>query len=90
MYANAERTRVRWRGCASAGEGARAPARGREHRRRRARAFTLRLMSLVACKITVVGGRGFTGPGKYHCTIELLFDWFGSVCFANKNKNCQL
>ena len=28
--------------------------------------------------------------GKYHCTIDLLFDWFGLVCFANKNKNCQL
>ncbi len=27
---------------------------------------------------------------KYHCTIELLFDWFGLVFFANKNKNCQL
>ncbi len=24
------------------------------------------------------------------CTIDLLFDWFGLVCFANKNKNCQL
>ncbi len=24
--------------------------------------------------------------GKYHCTIDLLFDWFGLVCFANKNK----
>jgi hypothetical protein len=23
----------------------------------------------------------------YHC---LLFDWFGLVCLANKNKNCQL
>jgi hypothetical protein len=22
-------------------------------------------------------------------TIDLLFDWFGLVCFANKNKNCQ-
>ncbi len=21
---------------------------------------------------------------------DLLFDWFGLVCFANKNKNCQL
>jgi hypothetical protein len=20
--------------------------------------------------------------GKYHCTIDLLFDWFGLVCFA--------
>jgi hypothetical protein len=28
--------------------------------------------------------------GKYHCTIDFLFDWFGLVCFANKNKNCQL
>ncbi len=28
--------------------------------------------------------------GKYHCTIDLLFDLFGLVCFANKNKNCQL
>ncbi len=28
--------------------------------------------------------------GKYHCTIDLLFDWFGLVCFANKNKNRQL
>ncbi len=28
--------------------------------------------------------------GKYHCTIDLLFDWFGLVCFANKNKKCQL
>jgi hypothetical protein len=22
--------------------------------------------------------------GKYHCTIDLLFDWFGIVCFAKK------
>ncbi len=28
--------------------------------------------------------------GKYHCTIDLLFDWFGLVCFANKNKKIQL
>jgi hypothetical protein len=28
--------------------------------------------------------------GKYHCTVDLLFEWFGLVCFANKNKNCQL
>ncbi len=27
---------------------------------------------------------------KYHCTIDLLFDWFELVCFANKNKYCQL
>ncbi len=23
-----------------------------------------------------------TKGGKYHCTIDLLFDWFGLVCFA--------
>ncbi len=28
--------------------------------------------------------------GKYHCTIDLLFDWFGLVCFTNENINCQL
>ncbi len=28
--------------------------------------------------------------GKYPCTIDLLFDWFGLVSFANKNENCQL
>ncbi len=27
---------------------------------------------------------------KYHCTVDLLFDWFGIVCFTNKNKTCQL
>jgi hypothetical protein len=26
------------------------------------------------------------GEGKYHCTVDLLFDWFGLVCFVNKNK----
>jgi hypothetical protein len=24
--------------------------------------------------------------GKYHCTVDLLFDLLGLVCFANKNK----
>ncbi len=28
--------------------------------------------------------------GKYHCTIDLPFDWSGLVCLANKDKNCQL
>ncbi len=23
---------------------------------------------------------------KYHCTVDLLFDWFELVCFANKTK----
>ncbi len=27
---------------------------------------------------------GNTKRGKYHCTIDLLFDWFGLVCFAKK------
>jgi hypothetical protein len=27
--------------------------------------------------------------GKYHCTIDLLFDWFRLACFANRNKNCK-
>jgi hypothetical protein len=33
---------------------------------------------------------GNTKGEKYHCTTDLLFDWFGLVCLANKNKNCQL
>ncbi len=28
--------------------------------------------------------------GEYHRTVDLLFDWFRFVCFANINKNCQL
>ncbi len=27
--------------------------------------------------------------GEYHCTFDILFDWFGLVCLANKSKNCQ-
>jgi len=26
---------------------------------------------------------GNTKVGKYHCTVDLLFDWFRLVCFAN-------
>ncbi len=33
---------------------------------------------------------GNTEGGKYQCAVDLLFDWFGLVCFANKNKNFQL
>ena len=46
--------------------------------------------------LIVVWGSGhyseclFISPGKYHCTVDLLFDWFGLAFFANKNKNCQL
>jgi hypothetical protein len=29
---------------------------------------------------------GNTKGGKYHCTVDLLFDWFGLGYFANKNK----
>ncbi len=25
-------------------------------------------------------------PSNYHCTVDLLLDWFWFVCFANKNK----
>ncbi len=32
---------------------------------------------------------GNTKVGSIDCTVDLLFDWFGLVCFANK-KNCQL
>jgi hypothetical protein len=29
---------------------------------------------------------GNTKGGKYHCTVDLLFDCFGLVCFANKKQ----
>jgi hypothetical protein len=41
-------------------------------------------------RVSIQGRPGNTKGGKYHYTIDLLFDWFGLVCFANKNKNCQL
>jgi hypothetical protein len=28
--------------------------------------------------------------GNYHCTVDLLFDWSGLVCFANKNKKMSV
>ncbi len=28
--------------------------------------------------------------GEYRCIVDLLFDLCGLVCFANKNKKCQL
>ena len=34
----------------------------------------------------LLSGQGIL-KGKYHCTVDLQFDWFGLVCFANKNKN---
>jgi hypothetical protein len=27
--------------------------------------------------------------GKYHCTVDLLFDWSGLICFAKKNVCCH-
>jgi hypothetical protein len=27
---------------------------------------------------------------KYHCSIDLLFDWFGLVCFANKKQKLSV
>jgi hypothetical protein len=39
--------------------------------------------------MTLVYNQGIL-RGKYHCTIDLLSDRFGLVCFANKNKNFQL
>jgi hypothetical protein len=34
--------------------------------------------------------QGILKGGKYDCTIDLLFDWFGLVCFANKNKKISV
>jgi hypothetical protein len=28
--------------------------------------------------------------GKFHCTIDFLLDWFGLVCFGNKNKKISI
>jgi hypothetical protein len=33
---------------------------------------------------------GNTKGGKYPCTIDLLFDWFGLVCFANKKQKLSV
>ncbi len=53
------------------------------------------ILSLVILGVVVSKKARRTKPGntkgwKYHSTIDLLFDWFGLVCFANKNKNCKL
>jgi hypothetical protein len=34
----------------------------------------------------IVGNAREYKRGKYHCIVDLLFDWFGLVCFANKKK----
>ncbi len=33
---------------------------------------------------------GNTKGGSITVLLYLLFDWFGLVCFANKNKKCKL
>ncbi len=50
-------------------------------------AYLLSNQRLSMARLTKSGN---TKGGKYHYTIDVLFDWFGSVCFANKNKSCQL
>ncbi len=39
--------------------------------------------SKAAVVVHLKGAREYK-RGKYHCTIDLLFDWFGLVCFAYK------
>jgi len=34
----------------------------------------------------IIQATGNTKGGKYHCTIDLLFDLFGLACFGNKTK----
>ncbi len=53
-------------------------------------------MSYIWFQTSQTGGQQYsdTSPfsipwGKYHWTIDLLFDWFWLVCFENKNKNCH-
>jgi hypothetical protein len=42
-------------------------------------------------KLSTAGkARAGNKKGKYHSTVDLLFDWFGLVCFENENKNFQL
>ncbi len=50
--------------------------------------FKERGISLVY-SVSMVRVREYS-RGKYHCTVDLRFDWFGLVCFANKNKKCHL
>ncbi len=35
-------------------------------------------------------GAGNTKRGKYHCTVDLLFDWFGISCMTTDNFNFYL
>jgi hypothetical protein len=46
-------------------------------------------MSIHPLHIYILPSREYL-RGKYHCTIELLFDWFGIVCFANKKQKLSV
>ncbi len=54
----------------------------------RARTFTLRLMSLVACKITVVGGRRLTGPYAEYQYAEYQYAEYQYAEYKLLNINC--
>jgi hypothetical protein len=52
--------------------------------------------SIVAVTTFVASMSGNTKGGKYHCTIDLLFDWFGissmttdNFCFYLQNRQIQ-
>jgi hypothetical protein len=34
--------------------------------------------------------QGILKGEEYHCTVDLLIDWFGLVSFANKNKKMSV
>ncbi len=38
---------------------------------------------LVSCTMCITAGN--TKGGKYHCTVDLLFDWFGISCMTTDN-----
>ncbi len=51
------------------------------------------MLSVIILSVVAPTANTFTKEydrWKYHCTVDLLFDWFGLACFANKSKNCQL
>jgi hypothetical protein len=49
-------------------------------------------VGVSVCRCVGVGVWVWVGAGntKGGSITNLRFDWFGLVCFANKNKNCQL
>jgi hypothetical protein len=57
-------------------------------------ATTLSIMTLSIMTFSVTVNKTWHSPGNTKwgsiTVLNLLFDWFGLVCFANKNKNCQL